>query len=239
MSAMPKPVWTPRIAQVDTIVPGCRFHVGSGTENFRVTQFGGELEFTRRMMEEIRSGDVFFDIGACIGFVAVHARKRGAGVVAFEPEPSFRARLKENLALNGQHDVPVVDWAVSDAVGTATLFTDGAHGTSPTLATTAPRDAVEISTGTIDNGLATENLPWPTLMKMDIEGAEVRALRGMRGLLRSSNKPRAIFIEVHPPMIQTFGDDVSELHAILTRAGYELATEEGRWEQLHHIWRAC
>lgn len=236
MSAMPKPVWTPRIAQVDVIVPGCKFHVGSGTENFRVTQFGGELEFTRQMIEAIRPGDVFFDIGSCIGFVAVHARRRGAGVVAFEPEPTFRQRLTENLALNGQHDVRVIDWAVSDSVGEATLFTDGAHGTSPTLATTAPRNAITIPTGTIDDGMTSEKLPWPTLVKIDIEGAEVRALRGMRGVLRSSNKPRTIFIEVHPPMIQTFGDDVSELHAILTQAGYELASEEGRWEQLHHVW---
>jgi hypothetical protein len=44
--------------------PGARFHVTSGPEAFRVERFGGEEAFTRAILDELRSDDLLFDIGA-------------------------------------------------------------------------------------------------------------------------------------------------------------------------------
>ena len=238
MSAALKPAWVPRIVTVDAIVPGCRFHVGSGVENFRISQFGGEREFTQQIIDEIAPGETLFDIGSCVGFVAVHAGQKGANVVAFEPEPGIRRRLLENIELNGLPNVRVMDWAVADRAGTATLFTDGAHGNSPSLAGDRTRSAIEIRTGSIDDAIAARLLPAPQVIKLDIEGAEVRAVRGMKNLLAGANKPRSLFVEVHPPFIEQMGDDLAEFKAILTASGYGLASELGRYDQLHQIWHA-
>ncbi len=235
-----KPGWQERVCRVDGIdARGCLFHVASGAENFRVTQYGGEREFTQQMTEAVAPGETFFDIGACIGFVAIHAARRGAKVYAFEPDPQFRSRLVQNVSLNELHDVHVLGWAISDADGTATPFTDGQHGLSPTLAPSTGRGSIETPLRSIDSAIATGELSMPHVVKLDIEGAEVRALRGMRQTLAHDDRPRQLFLEVHPPFIQQFGDDPAEVEAILSGAGYKLIDRRGRYEQLHEIWEAA
>jgi len=238
MSAALKPAWTPAVRQIDAIVPGCRFHVASGVENFRIAAFGGEEVFTRQIISALRPGDVLFDIGACVGFVAVHAGKLGAQVVAFEPEPSIRRRLRENLELNGLNNVQVVGWAVSDKSGTARLHTDGQHGGSPSLSGDGSRNWITIDTGRIDDAIEARTLPTPNVIKLDVEGAEVRAVRGMTELLSGPKKPHTLFVEVHPPMISQMGDDLDEYTNTLKECGYVLTSQQGRFEQLHQIWEA-
>ena len=240
MTVTPAEPWTPRIARVCEIDPaGCLFHVGSPNENFRVTRLGGEPEFLRQVLDAIEPGDTFFDVGASVGVVSVHARRCGANVVAFEPEPTFRGRLRENLSLNEMDDVSVVDWAVADKPGVLTLYTDGQHGTSPSLAASGERGAMHVAIDSIDAAVARGELPTPAVMKIDIEGAEVRAVRGMKRLLTSGARPRSIFVEVHPPMINDLGDDPDEMYAVFSDAGYRLVSESTREAQVHHVWRAA
>ena len=240
MTATLTPTWTPRIARVCEIDPtGCLFHVGSPNENFRVTRLGGEPEFLRQVLDAIEPGDTFFDVGACVGVVSVHARRRGANVVAFEPEPNFRRRLQENLSLNKMDDISVVDWAVADRPGTLTLYTDGQHGTSPSLTAASDRGEIGVAVDSIDAAIMRGELPTPAVMKIDIEGAEVRAVRGMKRLLASNARPRSVFVEVHPPMIEGLGDDADEMYAIFSDSGYRLTHERTREGQVHHVWRAA
>jgi FkbM family methyltransferase len=238
MSAIAVP-WTPTIARLDEIHPaGCLFHVGSPNENFRIRRYGGERDFVKAMVDDIRPGESFFDVGASVGLVSVHARRRGARVTAFEPDPNVRKRLVGNLAINKIDDVHVVDWAVSDAAGEATLYTDGAHGSSPSLASARPRDAVTVRTDTIDKGIFAGALCRPDVMKIDVEGAEVRVLRGMSATLASRWRPRAIYIEVHPEFVRAFGDEADAVYTILEGNDYALVDEQLRDEQLHHVWHA-
>jgi FkbM family methyltransferase len=231
--------WTPTIARLCEIDPaGCLFHVGSPNENFRVRRYGGEREFVQRMVETVRPGESFFDIGASVGLVSIHARRRGARVTAFEPDPYIRERLIGNLQLNGMGDVHIADWAVSDAAGNATLYTDGAHGASPSLATTVRRNAVQVRTQTIDAAIFGEALPLPDVVKIDVEGAEVRVIRGMSSTLAGPRRPRVLFIEIHPAFINAFGDDQAELSDILHARDYALVEQHTRDDQLHHTWHA-
>lgn len=234
------PGWQERVCRVDGIDgAGCSFYVASGAENFRVTQYGGEREFTQEMIDSIEPGDTFFDIGACIGFVAIHAARRGARVCAFEPDPQFRERLKQNVALNQLDNVHVLGWAISDTDGLAELFTDGQHGLSPTLAPSSGRGSVKTPLRSIDSAVANGELSVPQVVKLDIEGAEVRALRGMMKTLAGLQRPRKLFLEVHPPFIQQFGDDPADVETILDDCGYRLVDRRGRYEQLHEIWEAA
>src|SRR5215217_1038826 len=77
----------------------------------------------RAFSEAVRDGAVVLDIGAHLGYFTVLAAKRGATVLAFEPNPRTIAHLRRNLALNGvTDDVRVVQRAVGGEPGTASFF---------------------------------------------------------------------------------------------------------------------
>jgi FkbM family methyltransferase len=229
----------PRVSRVDGLAPGgCLFHVTNGAEAYRVERLGGEPEFTRMILDEPRPGEVLFDVGACIGLISIHAAKRGARVVSFEPEPQFRARFRENLHLNDLVDhVQLIDWAVSDAPGEVQLYTDGVAGLSPSLSCVGDRGAVRVATDSIDAVLDRGEISAPQVVKLDVEGAETLALRGMRRLLNGPAAPRALFIELHPKFLPGFGSSVDEASSLLTSAGYAIAYDAGRADQIHRVYR--
>jgi len=216
---------------------GCIFEITNAVEEWRVTRLGDEAEFLGLLLRAIRVGDVLFDIGSCVGVYAVHAGLCGAQVCAFEPDPSYRQRLVKNLALNKlSQSVRVLDWAVSHQSGEATLFSDGVDGASPSLAEVGSRGGVVVPTNSIDNALAMGSLPVPTVLKMDIEGAEILALRGMRQLLASDQKPRCIFIELHPDFLPAFDSSVDQGLSLIESHGYSRQYFCKRDEQIHCIY---
>jgi FkbM family methyltransferase len=227
----------PRIVTLRTFHPdGCRFEIRDRVESFRVERFGGEEDFLRTILDEVRAGDTLYDVGACVGMVAIHAARRGASVVAFEPDPGYRQRLATNLALN-RTAVQVVEWAVSDSAGEASLYTDGAGHASPSLRQKGKRGRVTVQTRSIDAALKAGEIQPPDVIKMDIEGAEILALRGMSELLRSPTAPRVIFLEVHSGMLPDFGSSPAEVRALLESSGYRLDYEIARGGQIHQIFR--
>jgi FkbM family methyltransferase len=135
------------------------------------------------VVERLRKGGDFVDVGAHIGLYAVRAARelgdRGR-VLAFEPNPSARAQLEENVALNGRSNVIVVAAAAAAASGRATLHVPATADPSFSsleggrFAEGAP---VEIETETIDTAVAARTLR-PSVIKIDVEGGELDVLRG-------------------------------------------------------------
>lgn len=227
-----------RTVNLRTFIPGgCRFEITTPIEAFRVEQYGNEEEFTRLLLEEVQPADVLYDIGACVGLVTVHAARKGAHVVAFEPDRDYRSRLVTNLRLNGLTDVQVVEWAVSDTGGEATLFTDGVQGRSPSLREIGERGSVNVCTDSIDNAIERGEIPEPDVVKMDIEGAEVLALYGMRDMLASKRAPRVFFIEIHPGFLPAFDSSSEEIQSILESFGYYEEQRMVRDAQVHCVYR--
>ncbi|BBX04056.1 hypothetical protein MMOR_49920 [Mycolicibacterium moriokaense] len=237
-------VYRRRLPMVVTLTefqsPGVRFEISNLTETFRVVEHGGETEYTAAMLEDLRDDDVLFDVGANIGMVALHAAKI-CRTVAFEPDPSIRRRLEVNAALNPDRTFAVEPLAISDSDGTVVLYTDGDDGNSPSLV--HQRDetgSVSVSTRSLDSLVAEGRLPHPTVIKLDIEGAEILALRGAKQLLTSPERPRALYIEVHDTYLPGFGSSADEVHALLKEFGYTNATYRAdRWDQTHLILHAA
>lgn len=228
----------PRVVTMRAFISrGCLFEITTPIEAFRVERFGGEKRFTRLILAELQPGDVRYDIGACVGLVAVHAALKGVQVVAFEPDPGYRGRLKANLCLNKLDKVRVVEWAVADTQGEATLFTDGVDGISPSLREMSRRGTLKVQMNTIDNALENEEIPRPDVVKLDIEGAEILALRGMRRLLGAHRSPRTIFIEIHPDFLRAFGSTTERVVEFLESFRYRLDYQKARSGQIHCIYR--
>lgn len=160
---------------------------------------------TAAIAAALRSGGVFLDIGANIGYFAtLAARVVGSSglVVAFEPNPEARRALVEAVALNGAAAiVEVVPLALADRDEEVTLFTTPGHSSYSTLDPAASpmrevatfRGAEQVRTTTLDGWLAGR----PDLtgrihcIKIDVEGVEARVLRGMARLLATA-KPAIV-----------------------------------------------
>lgn len=180
-----------------------------------------EIELVCRLL---RPGDTFVDGGANIGlFTLVAARCVGASgrVICFEPASATRSVLRRNLALNGYGWVEVRGEALAECEGRRTLLSfggDGAGLSSFAPATFAGAINEQVPVATLDDALGAD-VGRVTLVKLDLEGSEVKALRGGRHLL--AHGPDLI-IEVEPAHLARQETSVEELVFLLRAAGYRL-----------------
>lgn len=149
-----------------------------------------EAEVTSVIKKILREGMTFVDIGANIGYFSVLASRlvRNTGrVVAVEPYPYNIKLLNLNLALNTADNVEILPFALSDRKGFM-RYDDSAGNSGNIFALCAPEEIVRwldseiVYTVRLEDALEREN---PIdLIKMDIEGAEYLAIKGMKNLIR-------------------------------------------------------
>lgn len=171
-----------------------------------------ELSLVRH---HLRAGGDFVDIGAHIGMYTVTAavtlRDRGS-VLAFEPNPAARARLERNITINRCDNVVVSGRAVAEAVGTASLHVPDSP--DPAFSSLeegrfAEGECVRVETTTVDREVEAAGLR-PVMVKVDVEGAELRVLEGMERTL-----------EVRPVLlVEVSMDSGTEIERLLDGLGY-------------------
>lgn len=215
-----------------------RFRAQNATEVARTLDYGHELVSLAAFLFLLKPDDVVWDLGASVGLFTVHAAARCSEVVAFEPDPPTFARLKENVALNGfSGKVRFEGCAVGQEPGTLELSTDGLHGLAPSLAMGTDgrhKNRVAVPVETIDR-LVGKGVPAPTVLKVDIEGAEILALRGGRTVLSGPKRPRLLFVEVHPLFLPNFGATADDVDRCVVECGYRLLSTQKRDAQYHLI----
>jgi FkbM family methyltransferase len=127
-------------------------------------------------------GCTVLDVGANIGFYTLIAAKRGARVFAIEADPINAAMLRHHVTINGFNNrVTIFEMAATDSHRQVTLYRHPFNlGESNIVAKGAP--ALEVQGMTLDS----LQLPSIDICKMDIEGAELSALHGMKETLARS-----------------------------------------------------
>ncbi len=175
----------------------------------------------------LSEGDHFVDAGANIGyFTLLGSRCVGADgrVTAFEPASSTRLRLEQNIALNECKNVSVRPEAISDSIG-ALFLNNGptCHSGVASLRQLADAGGTE-QVKVVDLASIFSQERAPRLFKIDIEGAEVKAIRGLLPALKSwIDCPPDFIIEYSPAFLESFGDDPMELPRLLSDFGYHFA----------------
>ncbi len=231
------------IALPQTGFPPLRFMIHNPVERYRTVEYGGERVLWQALLQQLQPQDIFFDIGASVGLMALGAARICKQVYAFEPDPETRASLQTNVELNRLTNVSVVSWAVSDRSGEVQLYSDGAAGFAPTLIKqprpNAPSDEIRVTTHTLDDAIESGDLPLPTVIKIDIEGAEILCLRGARRMFSGEfgEPPRLMVIEVHPEFLSGFSATVADVEALIDSEIYELFDAQERDAQEHHWYR--
>ena len=179
--------------------------ISNDWEQFRIeTLATKEPETVRWILDNFRAGDTLFDIGANIGVYSILAAAHNpAGVVvAVEPMAASFARLCQNALINELHNVRPYCVAISAANGLATLnlssmqAASSMHSLDSAPMTESFGETVVTRTGiglaTIDTLASAAGVP--SLMKIDVDGAEDSVLAGAGAVLRD-RRLRTVLIE--------------------------------------------
>ena len=140
-----------------------------------------ERDLQETLVSHLRAGDTFFDVGANVGFFTLLGSTlvgKTGSVVAFEPLPRNVALLRRHVAMNGLENVTVIAAAVADAPGSGFLSPSRSSAQG-----SLKKEGIAVSVVAIDDLLSRGGLRRPTVLKIDVEGAESRVLAGARNLL--------------------------------------------------------
>ena len=162
----------------------------------------------------IRQGDTVIDAGANVGCYALLFGRwvgRTGRVYAFEPDPSAFEGLTRLIALNGLAEIVVpINAAISDRVRPAAPFAlAAASGLSRFAVSSLDGTTIPVATTSIDVFCARRRIS-PRVIKIDIEGAELHALRGARHTI-SHARDLQLFVEMHPSLWNAAGISVADL----------------------------
>jgi FkbM family methyltransferase len=194
----------------------------------------------RFMQSLLKPGDVVLDGGANIGLftlIAAASVGRQGRVIACEPSSSTMRLLRANVDRNGFDWVELCEVALAATPGQMRMrvFTPGSGFSSFAPADTTGGVEVDVEVATLDD-VASDVLERLKLVKLDVEGAELRALRGAPEILRRA-RPDFI-VELEPEHLERQGGSIAEVQALFDDAGYVgYEISDGGLRRLPRVWR--
>ena len=209
----------------DTLMSVMRYRLSWNGKDLTSTQEGPKYfdwSVIRRPDDAVYVDAGAYDGGSVVNFVDIYGNGYKA-IHAFEPFPSSFAKLQEKCG--GYRDAHLVNKGLWDQATTLTYAGKGQSVTVATAGSIANPDG-SFGTATLDEYLDEE----PSLIKMDIEGAEARALRGARDVIRSGMPQLAICayhmmddLRALPRLITEISDDYTiSLRNYKTRGSAEI-----------------
>ena len=176
---------------------------------------------TMRFIESyLRCGDSFLDVGANIGLYSILAAQvigKNGWIVAVEPDPVSANRFRENMEINHIGNYELHKCAASNANGSA-RFLVGQDATNHIVAANEHSGTfIQVPVRRLDELTGERSFD---LMKLDVEGTELMALRGAGCLVSVPLAPLIVF-EVNGSLYR-YGIEETELFAYLKGFGYEL-----------------
>ncbi|MFI1568966.1 FkbM family methyltransferase [Streptomyces sp. NPDC020490] len=184
-----------------------------------------EPHLTAWMRARLAPGDLVVDAGAHTGYYTLLASRLvgpAGRVVAIEPSPAFHQALTANLTANGCGNVRTINAAVSDRPGRLTFYLERATNLGGTTAV-RPRTveaSFQADAAPLPTLLTTEELAAARLIKLDVEGGEAAAVRGLTPVLGSLRDDAELVIEVTPKTLAKQGHTVDDVLGPLTAHGF-------------------
>ena len=171
---------------------------------------------------------VVCDVGANVGFFATQLvqilQEVSPEIYAFEPVPTTFAKLVRSVERLGLTDrIHLIQAAVLDAARPVTLSYSDKNSLYAQIVSEGPNlragDRLSSAKGMTLDGFCSSRGIRPTLLKIDVEGYEVAALRGARHLLTQPDRPALVF-EYFPKVQRECGVDRNAFKDVLS--GYAL-----------------
>ena len=182
-----------------------------------------EWKDTPTVVSLARNSNIIFDIGGNIGQMALLFSKYAGKVYTFEPIPAVAERIEKNIKLNHLESKIILSRvALTNFKGQIKfgLPPDSNRGTGSTVITESSKNnTIEVEATTLDDFILQHGIQDIDLIKMDIEGAELFALKGMKSILSKTKKP-IIILEMTLAMMKQAGYGPNELMSFLQQYGY-------------------
>lgn len=157
---------------------------------------------THMMHEVLKDGDVVVDVGANIGYYALMEAKlvgdEGA-VYAIEPVPRNFKLLEKNVSINKYRSIELYHHAIGDYDGKSTMYISPLSNWHAMNDISGTGKTIEVDVFKLDTFL--KDKPYPSLIRMDVEGFEYQILQGLKDTL-AEDKPLILFIEYHPHIMK-------------------------------------
>jgi FkbM family methyltransferase len=189
------------------------------------------------LVRALEPGDAYVDVGANCGFLALTAA-RATGpqglVIAFEPCAREFIRLLASVSLNRAGNVVCIRAALGACNGVRELEVASGHTGLNRLKGEGGRrdpDRTELvpchpGDSALPGLLAGRRVK---LVKVDVEGAELEVLRGMRRWLGEC-RPPTVVVEITPCWLESRGDSKAALYSLMADLGYRPTVRGDRWQ---------
>ena len=163
----------------------------------------GEPQVQKALVDHLRPGMTFYDVGANIGFFSLMAARLVGSqgrVVSFEADPEIAGRLRENLARNQFVHAQVEQKAVWSESATVSFErvdpnTSPDRGLGHISSDGSAPGSISVEAVSLDQYVASH--PPPDFLKCDVEGAEVAVFQGASQLF--AGKRPILLVEMHSP----------------------------------------
>lgn len=171
----------------------------------------------RAIRSILKPGDVFVDIGANVGYFSLLASQICNEVISFEPNPACLAQLNRNVEINKRKNIDVRPVGLADKCGIAEFHVDNASNIGGGSLRDGSGEKFSVKLDTLDKQLSSQPI---RLIKIDIEGAEVLALKGASAILSRPDAPDVI-CEISEYSLQQLGSSKEELFRLMSSHGYK------------------
>jgi len=192
------------------------FNVDISEYNGHAVYFGLREPGTQKLFSLIKPGMVVYDIGANIGVITLNIAKRiqqRGKVFSFEPGPHNFKCAKANIDLNDFSNITLLNLGLGDEKTNAFLYNVNPNNRGmQRLLQSHPGnefEKIQVQIDTLDNTAQTFSMPAPALIKIDVEGFELKVLKGATHII-DEYKP-LLFIEVDDNNLREQGNTASEL----------------------------
>lgn len=157
----------------------------------------------------IQSGGTILDIGAHWGTHSIYLREligNSGHIYSFEPNPDNTAVFKKTLQLNDYENISIIEKAASDSKGTTELKIPDQSSRSTVIDEDfSNKKSVQVPMISIDEFVKKNNIENIDFVKMDIQGAEVMAVNGMKECIDDINY---MYIDYHAGKISDEDRDI-------------------------------
>lgn len=173
----------------------------------------------------VNKDDVVLDIGSHIGIYALPTAKRVEYVYCFEPDPYNFSKLEENKYLNKITNITLENIAIAEEAGERTFFQGDKNTGKSSFSDIKAKEETTIRTTTLDDYILGKDVDSIKLIRMDIQGAELSALRGAGKTLEMTN---SLLIEMHPRQMKALNQNPQDVFKILSNKGFECENLAGK-----------
>jgi len=204
-------------------VLGYQYKVDPKT-NFHLYMYGPKknLKIVPFINRYAKAGTAAIDVGAHNGYFAIHLSEAvgvNGKVYAFEASPVIYSELTQTIDSNHLSNIEATNKAVSDTPGKIDFFVAPTWKSEISSMRSGEGEKLTIDAITLDQAIPeTQHV---SFVKIDVEGAEMRVLKGMESIIKRDHP--VMVIEVTDPWLKELGSSSAEVLEFLRKHGYQVS----------------